>query len=223
MEAGIMEWLENLLKDAKITDGKLDIPPLMAAVKKEFPGHAVPKQEFNEALEAEKKLENDIKTRDKQLEELKKETGNAEELQAQIRKLHEENKEAQKKYEACMKELKFTNAIKAALAGKAQDEDIVAGLVDREKLVVLEDGTVAGLDAQIKALQESKAFLFKSSIPPYSPAHGGVPRNLSDYVTEIIIDAKYHNCEIKNRPRAGEKVLAVRKAGGQGGISVPVS
>ena len=49
-----MEWLENLLKEAKITDGKLDVPALMAAVKKEFPNHAVSKQEFNEALEAKK-------------------------------------------------------------------------------------------------------------------------------------------------------------------------
>ena len=141
-----MEWLENLLKEAKITDGKLDIAALMAAVKKEFPNHAVPKQEFNEAIEAKKKLEGDIKTRDIQLEELKKKTGNAEEMQAQIKKLQEENKQAQAKYDADMKELKVTNAIKVAIAGKVQDEDIVAGLVDREKLVVGKDGSIAGLD-----------------------------------------------------------------------------
>ena len=119
-----MEWLENLLKEAKITDGKLDIAAIMAAVKKEFPNHAVPKQEFNEALEAKKKLERDIKTRDRQLEELKKENGNAEELQEQIKKLQEENKQAQKKYDEDMKEIRLTSAIKAALTGKAQDEDI---------------------------------------------------------------------------------------------------
>ncbi|MCI8750948.1 MAG: DUF2577 domain-containing protein [Lachnospiraceae bacterium] len=43
-----------------------------------------------------------------------------------------------------------------------------------------------------------------------------VPRNLSDYVTEIIIDGKPHSCGIKNSLKTGEKVLAVRKAGGQG-------
>lgn len=174
-----MEWLENLLKEAKITDGKLDIDALMAAVKKEFPNHAVPKQEFNEAIEAKKKLEGDIKTRDAQLEELKKKTGNAEELQEQIKNLQEENRQAQKKYDADMKELKVTNAIKVAIAGKVQDEDIVAGLVDREKLVVGKDGSIAGLDEQIKALQENKAFLFKDSSPGgYNPARGsggGVP------------------------------------------------
>lgn len=120
-----MEWLENLLKEAKITDGKLDIAALMAAVKKEFPNHAVPKQEFNEAIEAKKKLEGDIKTRDAQLEELTKKTGNAEELQEQIKTLQEENKQAQKKYDADMKELKVTNAIKVAIAGKVQDLSLI--------------------------------------------------------------------------------------------------
>lgn len=43
-----------------------------------------------------------------------------------------------------------------------------------------------------------------------------VPRNLSDYVTEIIIDGKPHSCGIKNSLETGEKVIAVRKAGGQG-------
>ena len=174
-----MEWLENLLKEATITDGKLDIAALMAAVKKEFPNHAVPKQEFNEAIEAKKKLEGDIKTRDTQLEELTKKTGNAEELQEQIKTLQEENKQAQKKYDADMKELKVTNAIKVAITGKVQDEDIVAGLVDREKIIAGKYGSITGLDEQIKALQESKPFLFKDSSPGgYNPAlgsGGGVP------------------------------------------------
>ncbi|MEZ3424466.1 MAG: DUF2577 domain-containing protein [Lachnospiraceae bacterium] len=43
-----------------------------------------------------------------------------------------------------------------------------------------------------------------------------VPRNLSDYVTEVIIDGETHSCEVKNSLEKGEKVLAVRKAGGQG-------
>ena len=34
-----------------------------------------------------------------------------------------------------------------------------------------------------------------------------VPRNLSDYVTEIIIDGKPHSCGIKNSLKTGEKSL----------------
>lgn len=168
-----MEWLEKLLNEATDAEGKTDTAALMAAVKKEFPNHAVPKSDFNTVSAAKKKLEEDIKARDKQLEDLKKENGDAEKLQEQIKALQEQNKEAQKKYDADMKELKLTNAIKVALAGKAQDEEIVAGLIDKSKLLLGEDGVVTGLEEQVKALQESKAFLFKdSSGQGYSPNGG---------------------------------------------------
>lgn len=168
-----MEWLENLLKEAVITDGKLDVQTLMAAIKKEFPNHAVPKSDFNTVSEAKKKLEDDIKIRDKQLEDLKKENGDAEELQKQIKTLQEQNKEAKKKHDADMKDLRLSNAIKLALTGKVQDEEIVAGLINREKLVLGDDGKVVGLDEQVKALRESKTFLFKEQNQRYNPAYGG--------------------------------------------------
>ena len=75
--------------------------------KKELEGY-VPKTDL-EALNATKsQLEKDIKTRDKQLEELKKASGSSEELQKQITDLQAENKAAKEKYEADMKELKLT-------------------------------------------------------------------------------------------------------------------
>lgn len=57
--------------------------------------------------------------------------------------------------------MKLTNAIKMAIDSSAQDSDLVAGLVDRKKLILGEDGKVTGLDEQVKALKESKPFLFK--------------------------------------------------------------
>ncbi len=156
-----MEWLEKLLEEATGTDGKVNTAAFMAAARKEFPNHAVPKSDFNTVSAAKKKLEEDIKARDKQLEDLEKENSDAEELQKQIKTLQEQNKAAQKKYDADMKDLKLANAIKVALSGKAQDEEIVAGLIDKEKLLLGEDGKVTGLEEQVKALRESKAFLFK--------------------------------------------------------------
>lgn len=182
-----MEWLENLLNGATVTDGKLDVTTLMSAIKKEFPNHAVPKADFNTVSEAKKKLEADIKVRDKQLEDLKKETGDAQELQAQIKELQAQNKEAQSKYEAEMKELKLINAVKIALTGKAQDEEIVAGLIDKEKLILGDDGKVAGLDEQIKALQESKGFLFKSEKSAnYNPTRGSGAGSSNPFAKETF-------------------------------------
>ena len=83
-----------------------------------------------------------IKERDKQIEGLKK--VDAEALQAEITKLQEENKEATKKYQSDLKEIKLTNAIKLAIAGKVHDEDMAASLFDKSKLVLNDYGNVDG-------------------------------------------------------------------------------
>lgn len=206
-----MDWLENLLKEAKITDGKLDIPALMAAVKKEFPNHAVPKTDFNTVSEAKKKLEEDIRDRNKQLEDLKKESGDAKELQEKINTLQELNKEAESKYEADIRELKLTNAIKVALAGKAQDEDIVAGLINKEKLLLGDDGKVTGLEEQVKELQKSKAFLFKfGGQSGYNPTRGEGEGTANPFAKETFNLTKQGEL-LKNNP---EQARALASAAG---------
>ena len=49
-----------------------------------------------------------------------------------------------------------------AVAASAQDSELVAGLLDRNKLILGDDGKITGLDEQVKALKESKPFLFKT-------------------------------------------------------------
>lgn len=124
-------------------------------------GNMIPKARFDELNEAKKKLDADLKERDKQLEELGKAAGMTEELKQQIQQLQTANQEAAEKHATEMKELTLTNAIKSALHNKVHDEALVAGLFDKEKLVIDGDNVV-GLDEQLKTLQESKAFLFKS-------------------------------------------------------------
>lgn len=144
--------------------------------KKELEGY-VPKTDLEAANTTKAQLEKDIKTRDKQLEELKKASGSNEELQKQITDLQAENKAAKEKYEADMKDLKLTTAIKLAIGESAHDADLVSGLVDRSKLILSEDGKVTGLDEQVKALKEGKAFLFKD----VSPAGAAKPGRKTSY------------------------------------------
>lgn len=128
--------------------------------KKELLGH-VPKTRFDEVNESKKQLEasaNDYKT---QLETLKASAGDNETLKQQIAELQAQNQQKDEEYQEKLKDLQLTNAIKLAIAEKAQDCDLVAGLVDKTKLILGEDGKVTGLDEQVKALKESKAFLFK--------------------------------------------------------------
>ncbi|MFR2756594.1 MAG: phage scaffolding protein [Eisenbergiella massiliensis] len=115
-----------------------------------------------------------IQERDKQLESLKKSSGDNEALQKQITDLQAENKAAKEKYEADMKELKLTTAIKLAIGDSAHDADLVAGLFDRGKLVLNEDGTITGLEEQVKTIKKEKAFLFKEE-KPGTVIKGGKP------------------------------------------------
>lgn len=121
----------------------------------------VPKTRFDEVNNNKKELEKTVKERDTQLETLKKSTGDNEELKKKIETLQEENKKKDDDYQAQIKELQISNAIKLAVADKAQDADLVASLFDKSKLILGDDGKVTGLEEQLKTIKEGKPFLFK--------------------------------------------------------------
>ncbi|MGG4397234.1 phage scaffolding protein [Paenibacillus thiaminolyticus] len=153
-----MDWLKELLKKLGVADAEIE--KIDAEVRKELPLHFIPKDKYNELADQRKKLEKDLTERDGQLEELRKSAGSSEELKKQIEKLQADNQAAKEQYESDLKELTLTNAIKSALSGKVHDEGLVAGLFDREKLVI--DGDkVVGLEEQLHKIKETKDFLFK--------------------------------------------------------------
>lgn len=149
----------------------------------------VEKAKFYEAATAKSNLETQIKERDKQLETLKKTAGDKEKLEATIKQLQEDNKSAKTKYETDLKNLRIDSAVKLKLSGTAQDVDIVAGLIDKTKLIVSDDGTVAGLDEQINPLKQSKPFLFKeikSKGGSYDPAGGAGGNTVNPFKKETF-------------------------------------
>lgn len=184
-----MDWLKELLKAAGIEESKLDV--LIGDVNKELPKHYMPKAQYNEAVDARKRAEKDVADREKQLESLKKATGDAEALKAQIEKLQGENKTAKEQYESKLKDIKLDAAIAKELENsKAKHPDLLAGKIDREKLELLEDGTVKGLTDQIKPLQETYKDLFdaeggqqtkfKGSKPPEGSGSKGSTKKPSE-------------------------------------------
>ena len=133
--------------------------------KKELDGY-VSKETYDTAEQQRKQLETSVNDYKTQLETLKASAGDNEELKKQIADLQEENQKKDEDYQNQLKDLKLTNAIKLAIGDSAQDGDLVAGLVDRTKLILGDDGKVTGLDEQLKSLKESKAFLFKQEEKP---------------------------------------------------------
>ena len=156
-----------------------------AASTEEFKSY-VTKERFNEVNEAKKALETQVAERDTQLETLKKSAGDVEGLKTKIEELQTANKTTTTDYETKLKELQITNAIKLAIADKAQDVDLVAGLFDKSKLILSGNGKITGLDEQVKTLQEGKAFLFKPAAgkPGYVPAAGAGSAGKNPFVKE---------------------------------------
>ena len=164
----------------------------------------IPKTRFDEVNEAKKSAEALVKERDKQLEEVKKSTGDNEELKKQIEQLQEDNKAAKQKYESDIKKMQIDNAVQAALkdAGAKNVTALMALLKDMDKAELSEDGTVKGLADQIKLLQESDSYLFNGkneSTPKPSGASpaGGNPSPAGGKKPEEMTYDDFCNMETK--------------------------
>ena len=125
----------------------------------------VPKDRFEEVNTEKNQLKTAKKKAEDDLEELKKSAGDNEDLKNQITRLQNEAKQKDSDHAAEIKALKESYAIRQAIAGTAQDVDLVAGLIDQEKLILGGDGKLTGLEEQVKALKEGKPFLFKEEKP----------------------------------------------------------
>ena len=147
---------------------------VLAAHKEELKGF-IPKARFDEVNDAKKDLEKQLEDRDKQLKDLQEKVKGNEELEKAIKELQEANKKAVADYEAKIKNITLDNAIKLALKEhKAKYEDLLLGKFDRDKLNIKEDGTIEGLEEQIKALKEGYKDLFEQ------PLSGQTPNNTGD-------------------------------------------
>lgn len=126
----------------------------------------VPKSRFNEVNDSKKQLEATVSDYKTQLDDLKTSAGDNEALREQITQLQAQNQKKDEEYQEKLKDMQLTNAIKLSIGAVAQDSDLVAGLIDKTKLILNDDGKVTGLDEQLKSLKETKAFLFKQEEKP---------------------------------------------------------
>jgi len=178
-----------------------------AALREFLNGAYVPKSRFNEVNEEKNTLKAAVEGRDKQLEALKKATGDTDALKAQIKQLQDKNKADAEASDAKFRELRLSSAIKLAVAQDAQDADIVAGLIDKSKIILGEDGKVTGLEEQVKSLRESKAFLFKQAgTPPYNP-HGGQPPTVNPWEDKTFNLTRQGEI-LKTNPEEARKLAA---------------
>ena len=156
-----LEWLKTILGDGYTED-------IESKIAQDIGKGFVSKADFNAVKTQQKKLEDDLKTRDTQLEELKKATGTADELTAQIAALQEQNRKDKQAHEAEVARIRLDAAVDKALTESGARNNIavkalLAAFLRDAK--VGEDGSVKGLAAEIETLAkgESTSFLFDNT------------------------------------------------------------
>ena len=183
-----MEWIKKIIEKHIGEDGKLNLTEAIKEINKQAPDNVVSKDEYNTVVDAKEQLTKDVKARDKQLEDLKK-VGSVEDLKNQLEAAQEANKKAKKEYDAEIANMKFDAAIEKALE-EAIHPDLMSGKIDRTKLKIKEDGSVEGLEDQVKSLKETYKDMFKTKTgktPPEGDDPDKKPEDMSyeDFVNQL--------------------------------------
>ncbi len=163
-----MDWLKELLKDLENAD------ELQKAIAKGIGENFVSKADFNSVNETKKDLETQLSTANTTIADLKKGNKDNEELQGKIKQYETDLETLKADSETKIKNITLDNAIKLALKdNKAKHEDLLIGRFDREKLTIKEDGTIEGLEDQIKGLKEAYKDLFEQPLSGKTPPNNG--------------------------------------------------
>ncbi|MGG7176207.1 phage scaffolding protein [Clostridium paraputrificum] len=180
-----MEWLKAILEKAEIKEGKLDVDALMSTVSAEAPKNVMPKAEYNN-------IKGQLKTANDTIADLKKNNTDNKDLQTKIKEHEDTIKDLEKNHKIEISNMKKDAAINQALLKvKAKYPEIVSKLLDKDKILLNEDGTITGLDEQLKSTQENYKDMFDvQSVDPayvYNPqnASGGATTGATSFV-EII-------------------------------------
>lgn len=155
----------------------------------------IPKTRLDEVIKERDTYKTTLSDRDKQLEDLKKSSGDNEALKTQIADMQKANAEAIKAKDAEIAKIKLDNAVEKALAeGKAKNTKAVMALLNLEGAELAEDGTVKGLAEQIDKLKadEGTSFLFdvanesKPTVKGATPVQTGAQTpQTSEYATRL--------------------------------------
>jgi hypothetical protein len=145
------------------------VTAVISAHKEALKGY-VPQSRLDEVIEERNGLRDQVAERDKQIKTLGESAGDNQALKDQIAQLQADNQKAADDYAANIAQIRLDNAVDMALAGaKAKNSKAVRALLDLSKSKVGEDGKVEGLEAQIKAIQKSDAYLFDAGEPAPAP------------------------------------------------------
>lgn len=173
---------EKLL-EMRIAEGLAD--KILEDVNKDY----VPSYRYKEVKDSLESLNSEISKRDKQIDGLKKLSGNKEELEAEINSLKEANKKAKEEAEENLKAIRKDNAITEYLYNQRVNNVGVLKKLLNNQDIKYEDEKLIGIDEQMKALREDNSLKslfanndFRGSNPNIAGDNREKPKGLFDAV-----------------------------------------
>lgn len=149
-----MDWLKAILEKMEITDGKVDIEKLMTTIKAEGAKNVMPKVEYNN-VNSQLKIANDT------IATLKKDNADNVALQETIKTNKATIDTMKIEHSKELNTLKIDMAIKESLSkAGCKYVDLVSKDLDMKKITVSEEGTVLGIEEQLKTVKENYKDMF---------------------------------------------------------------
>lgn len=150
---GEREMDRELLEGIGLTDEQIEF--ILEAYEE-----SIKDKDSGESDEEVALLQEQLKEKEEQIEELSKLDGKA--LEQRVQELEEENKSIREESDKELNQYKLDVLVERYLDGvKAKNHKAVLALIDIEQVVVNEDGELEGLEEQVIALQESDPYLFE--------------------------------------------------------------
>lgn len=141
----------------KLAKGETTVDEVLKVID-EADKDKVPRSRLNDKIEEVKELNQQLKDRDSQLDELKK--IDAAGLQQKIQDLQESNKQTAKEYQEKLDKQAFNFALeKAIAAAQAKNPKAVKALLNIDS-IKLDGDKLLGLEDQLTALKTSDGYLF---------------------------------------------------------------
>lgn len=149
----------------------------------------VPSYRYKEVKDSLEGLNSEVSKRDKQIEGLKKLSGNKEELEAEINSLREANKKAKEEAEENLKAIRKDNAITEYLYNQRVNNVGVLKKLLNNQDIKYEDEKLIGIDEQMKVLREDNSLKslfanndFRGTNPNIAGDNREKPKGLFDAV-----------------------------------------
>lgn len=174
----------EMLKEIGLTDEQID--KVMAENGSDIEKHKAAAETSKTELDG---LKAQLAERDKQLKELQSGAGDNAALKEQLAALEAANKEQKAAFEQQMQDLRFQAALQTELLkADVVDADLVGVKLDKGKIKLNDDGTLAGLSEQLDGLKTSYSFLFKQTAPVIT---GAEPANKTKPVDKPVDQMTY--------------------------------